>query len=220
MKKTSFFTAFLVCLSILASAQTFETDYYEAEFSETPDNEQQIPQKLREKMDINVGLSSSFVKSSSNSAFISTINPQLAYNFSPKFILSGGLLITNTSMNGKFRLNSENIDAEHINYIQNYAYMQAQYRLSESLKITAGIILGTSNQKFSEQSIFNTSSSFHTKGYFFNAEYKINENMHIGVEFQHIESSNPYLINSNYYSPFYSNQNSYSNYRMFSPIGF
>ena len=117
------------------------------------------------------------------------LSPHINYKFNPKFSLNVGTMIMSNNYNTGLQLSEGNI-LERAGKVSAYIYAQGQYQLNERLKITGTLIYDTNNF-----------GNYNTNGYKRNYmpdymsvgfNYKVNDNIQIGVQFTRTNIYNIY----------------------------
>ncbi len=151
-----------------------------------------------------------FTTSGIGSGFSTYLSPTLTYPVSKRFLVSGGLSIVNTSLNG-FRPYYSFPEEKSFtgNITQAMLWVSGQYLLNDRLTIT-----GTAYKTIDLLGEKPGASSFYKsnpQGAYFNVGYKINDNIHIEAGFGYSQGSHGYSYGypgirgsgSSYYNPFF-----------------
>ncbi len=148
--------------------------------------------------------------SGSGSGFSTFLSPTLTYPVSKKFIVSGGISIVNTSLNGFKPYYSFPEEKSYSgNITQAMLWVSGQYLLNDRITITgtAYKTLDIFGEKPGNSSFYRNNP----QGAYLNIGYKINDNMHIEAGFGYSKGSNRYSFGypgirdygSSNYNPFF-----------------
>jgi hypothetical protein len=141
--------------------------------------------KKDNKLDYSLNIGSSFLYSSE---FGNELNlwasPELKYKLAPKMNIHTGLIFLNSTVSGYYLAKKQST-----NFNQVYGFAGIDYLATDKLLIRGDILYGLNKQ-------YNTFSGKSNLYLFrFSAEYKINNNISIGIQ----------VINHNYSNPLYDN---------------
>ncbi len=100
--------------------------------------------------------------------------PELRYRLSPKWSISTGLLIMNRSISNLYTDNNKG----RYNAVSSYLTASVTYNATEKLRISGEILYGMNKSPYSFGNNKN-SQEYYLR---FNAEYKINEKLTLGLE--------------------------------------
>ena len=189
--------------NLYSQSQSDSQNYFETDSEQdvlVPENS--IESTLANKIDWGLTAGTS-IGSFGEGALLSTfVAPHLKYKYSPKFTISTGIMFANSTANNLYMFTPDGIQSMSGNIIENYVYASGDYLVNERLRIR-GTIMYEMNHWYETDSDLpinqnNTSFSF-------GAEYRLTENITIGVQVQQrkqpsspyglhpIRSNNPYL---------------------------
>jgi len=138
------------------------------------------------KWSYNLNMGTSFSTSSFGSFLDVYTAPQINYNLSPKWQISAGVLIMNSTLvNGT-------ADGQSVNQTRAYIMNRISYQANEKLRISGEILYGMNKSPF--QTDIKQKNEYSIN---FDAEYKINDSFSIGLK---VSSSN---MNPYGYNPYY-----------------
>ena len=186
MKKitTSLF-ALLFSLSIFA--QSFEEEYIINSGNEnTEEIENTEENSLKNnKINYNFNVGTAFTAWRGGSMFSTYLNPNLNYQFTPKFSVSTGVVISNnTLLSNYYSSNGEEIKR---NFVDSYLQVSGIYQVNEKLQITGSVMYHTNT--FSPQM---NANAFDNLDYSISAKYKLTKNIEVGVQLSK-RTYNPYM---------------------------
>lgn len=191
-------SALLFVTSYLFAQNEEENNYDPANFIENQtntkgnDTKDQNSEKAS-KLSYNIELGSSITTNSAFGTFIDVYTaPQINYNFTPKFQFTTGLLLINSSIPAYYT-NETGSSSGVSNFTRSYLFNKINYQATEKLRISGEILYGMNKIPYGLNYGRKKNEYFMS----FNAEYKINENFRIGLQFS------GHNLNSLYgYSPY------------------
>jgi len=151
--------------------------------------EKSITNKEQSKVNYKVNLGTSFSSSNFGNAVTMYTAPEIRYKLTPKLSISTGVLVTNSTVSDYYLAEK----GKQTNFTNVYAFAGVNYQASEKLRISGEILYGMNKSPYSINSSKN--SDYYLR---FSAEYKITENLSIGL--QVINQNMGY---SGYRDPFY-----------------
>lgn len=147
------------------------------------------PKRLQTHVMIGTQFSSS---SWFGSGLTTMISPSLSYRVSPRFSVSGGLTVSNTTMfNYRPWFAAEGSPTYDANFTKAILYLEGSYRITERLTISgAGFkeFTVTDNSNF-----YNPYSQSEPYGLYLNADYRISDRAHIQIGIGYTKGYSPYL---------------------------
>jgi len=163
------------------------------------------------KLNVGIQLGTQFMTTSGYGSGYSTfLSPTLTYPVSKRFLVSGGISIVNTSLNGYRPYYSFPEQRSYSgNITQGTLWISGQYQVNNHLSIT-----GTAYKTFDLTNDKPGNSPWYKnnpQGAYLNFGYRINDYLHIDAGFGYSKGYNPY----NPYDPF----NSFNTFEP-SPFGF
>jgi hypothetical protein len=199
MKKFTFFQIVIILLVAANHISAQEIIYANDKNITSPDenaqtSDQQVIKKDKSKISYNLEMGTSFSTSKYfGNAFTFYTSPSLKYKISPRLNISAGVLLMNSNI-GNYYL-SENQNKRNYN-----AYFMSGFDYSkERLKISGEIIYGMN------KSPYNSLNSRNAPEYFvrFSAEYKITDNLSIGLQVINQNMNRGYLnsFGNEFYNP-------------------
>ncbi len=166
-------------------AQTDDSEMFISE--DEPDKTASVEQPKYLRTQLLVG--SAFAMSGQDHFTLNTyIQPKIAYQISPRFEISMGLMAVQSNINNYTYYNYEG-QSTSVNYngVSAYYTLQGAYLLSENIKIYGGIMVGTKAMSFDKTS--NQHQNINPKAYQLGMQYKLGDNSFIQLEFQFREGS-------------------------------
>jgi len=139
------------------------------------------------KISTTVNLGTSISTSSFANAVSVYTAPEIKYKLSPKLNISAGFLFMNTTVSGYYFSEKE----KQKNFTQGYLYTGIDYKATERLRISGEILYGLNKSPYAVYSN-KQNSDYYLR---FSAEYKITDNLSIGLQ----------VINQNMSYPAYNN---------------
>jgi hypothetical protein len=159
------------------------------------------------KMNFGFQLGSQFTSFSGGSGFSTFISPHLDYGVSKRFLLSGGISITSTTLSGNFFSNGNEFGSGW-NYTSGLVWLSGQYLVNDRITIE-----GTAYKRFNilgENPFYSSNGWNDGHGMYMNVRYKIKDNVQIEAGFGYSKGSSPYgtfyqdPFNHSPYDPFFS----------------
>ena len=195
-----FFSVCLLISSGVIFSQT-EDDYDPVNFISNQEHSvtEDVQKKQQKNVEFpkwtyNLNLGTSFTTGNFGSSFLDVYTaPSLSYNMSPKWQVSAGLLLINSTL-----LNSS-MEENSFNQTRAYIMNRVSYQANEKLRISGEILYGMNQSSFYNNG-FKSKKDYYVN---FDAQYKINEHFSIGLKVSGTNIHNPY-------NPFYSG---------FAPVG-
>lgn len=139
------------------------------------------------KISSTVNLGTSFSSNSFANAVSFYTAPEIKYRLSPKLNISTGFLVMNTTVSGYYAAEKN----KQKNYTQSYLYTSIDYKATERLRVSGEILYGLNKSPYAVYTN-NQNSDYYLR---FSAEYKITDNLSIGLQ----------VINQNMAYPSYNN---------------
>ncbi len=138
-------------------------------------------------------MGTSFMKTRGSGSIISSyIAPSLNYQFTPKMSVTAGFMVSNNNFSSLPVYTNEGISRTNGSFTQNTMFLSADYQATERLKIEATILYSMNKGNPYQTQLYGNDNI----SYSFSADYKISDNIHIGIQVQHSEGNNPYGFNS------------------------
>jgi len=189
MTKTFYIVALLITV-LGVEAQDQVSDTIPQSVTIDAEGEQITPPK---RLKTNVMIGTQFSGSSYYGTGLTTfISPSISYRVSPRFSVSGGLTVSNTSLfNYRPWYAAEGSSPFDANFSKALIYLEGTYRISERLSISgAGFkeFTITDNSPF-----YNPLSKNEPYGIYLNAQYKIAERAYFQVGFGYTSGYSPYM---------------------------
>jgi hypothetical protein len=125
-------------------------------------------------------------------AFYSYMAPSMRYAVNPKLHIRMGILAANINANNLLMWNSEGLHKVSGNILQTWFYTAADYYATDRLRITGEILYGNSSFGNKPGEMKNNPKAFSV-----GAEYKINDNLQIGIKLGERQYSNDFFIPGN-----------------------
>ncbi len=186
--KKYIFILFLLTFSIATFAQSAEEEYI---INSENTFEPVTPIKLQ-RWSTNFNLGTAFTAWKGGSMFSTYVNPNLNYQFTPRFTLSTGFIVSNNRLLAQnYDLNGNKLDNSFIN---TYLYVSGAYQVTEKLQVVGSVLYH--NNPFSQQM---NPNAFDNLDYSVGAKYKITKNIEVGVQFtkHSYTPTMPYFNNPN-----------------------
>ncbi len=208
MKKYIIIILLLFSTNIFFSQNVENLEEYFSKNNSYIENEfpnEDFEKKFSEKPEINFEIGSNFSSNfGGGNTFSTFIAPNISYNINPKLKINVGMKLTRSTFNDFQVYNFSENSFGDLNGDLNSAlfYTSVNYEVNEKLKVSAMVFYEKNNFENFENVHPNAFNFISGKGASFGFEYKINENMKIGGEFQYSEGRNPFNYNNNYNSPF------------------
>lgn len=188
LKFYSIILVFFVCFSGSLTAQNIiysndENEHNTTDQNYTDEGVNSLYTKADSKIDYKVNVGTSF----SSSSFANAVNfytaPELRYKLSPKISISTGFLMMNTTVSSYYLSEKE----KQKNFTQGYLFAGVNYKATEKLRISGEILYGLNKQPYQVYGN-KQNNDYYLR---FNAEYKITDNLSVGLQ----------VINQNMGSP-------------------
>jgi hypothetical protein len=179
-------------------------DNYQVKQENIQSKDQATLNKQKSKLSYNIDIGSSFTTSKYYGNMLAFYtSPSLKYSLSPSFNLHAGVMLINTNMSSNYLNENQNKKNYSAYFMTGFDYTK------EKLRITGEILYGKNKMPYSLGNNRNTPEYFAR----FSAEYKITDNLSIGVQ---VINQN---MNQNYFNPYgYQYNNPYQRYNPY--LGF
>ncbi|MDD3741496.1 MAG: hypothetical protein PHH30_09660 [Bacteroidales bacterium] len=111
--------------------------------------------------------------------------PEIRYDFSDKFSISAGTMMTYSSAPSFLYGNNENDQVRNQNTMNYYMFMKGSYLINDKLRVHGSAVFDLSPRATSGQNAFNS----------FGFDYKIGENTYVSAEvsFSNFNNNNPFI---------------------------
>ncbi len=163
---------FIISLSSNIYAQPFI--YCRDEVVANENNQEQKTDDKKSKLQYSVNVGTGVSTGYFGNALNMFVEPELRYRLSPKWSISTGFLIMNSSISDLY---TDRYKGRY-NTVSSYLTAAATYHASEKLRITGEILYGMNKSPFSFDGNKNNSEYYLR----FSAEYKINKSLSVGIE--------------------------------------
>lgn len=127
--------------------------------------------KIDNKLNVGFSAGSMFTNYYGNSIFTNYAAPEIRYNFTDKFTLSAGTMMTYSSVPSFINLNSENSTQANRSSMNYYMFMKGSYLISDKLRVHGSAIFDMSPNAVSR-------NAFNSIGF----DYKIGKDTYISAE--------------------------------------
>ncbi len=111
--------------------------------------------------------------------------PSFNFVVTPKLSVNTGLLFVNYQLDAPIFQKQDFSKTNHT-YFKNYLYTQVNYQVNQKLVLRSSIMYEMNNLNFGANQ---QNKNILPKNYTIGAEYKINDYLHIGVQFKHQENT-------------------------------
>ena len=147
----------------------------------------------KKKIFTEVAIGSSIISLGGNTySFNTYVNPKIAYQLTPRFSLSMGLMAVQSNFNNLAVYDQYDGQIKNINYSGTTAFytLQGSYKISDKLNVYGGIMMGSKSIDFQNAKIpEENKASQNPKAYQIGFEYKVNKHTSLQFEFQMREMS-------------------------------
>jgi hypothetical protein len=153
--------------------------------SDSTNVKSETPAPIKEnKLEAGFSAGSMFTNYYGNSVFTNYAAPEIRYNFTDKFTLSAGTMMTYSSFPTYTQWNGENATQANRSMMNYYMFMKGSYLITDNLRVHGSAVFDMSPNASSR-------NTFNTLGF----DYKIGENTYISAEVSiyNVSNQNPFF---------------------------
>ena len=156
--------------------------------------------KAKDKIHYGFTMGAGFGSSSSFGNYFQTYyKPTISFDATPRFSINTGIAYVNSAVHNLPVLSDYNYQLFSGNISQYYAFVGAQYQLTDKLSVGGSIFYDASNYSAFDGTSLGKPVGLADLGYSANFQYKVRDGLYIEGEIR-INDKNPYQQNSSFFS--------------------
>ncbi len=177
----------LFFMSNLTIAQSNRSDYFNSDASQESESEANSSTDALslDRIKFNVNLGSSFSTYNSGNTFSNYISPSFSYLVSSKLRINGGFWYENLNLTNTPVWGMSGLETVSGNYNRNAFWLSGEYQINSQLTVYGTVMVGATPNCIQMMN----PNAMNNITYSIGAQYKVTDNLEIGVEIQHTTQS-------------------------------